>query len=193
MERTNSAALERLETPPVGDPALLHLPVCPACGGAARRRAARFCSTCGRNLIHGSYLPADSLRSSYHRQGLKDTASRPASGDQQPARGRAAARSAPVKLSVRLSPSRNGATVSIAAAIAVAHAFVIFSLVPYLGVFFCPGALLSGGIALMRARRFPQPPPGSVRASAISLLLAAGICTAQLFLWWLLYQVSGWT
>ena len=96
-----------------------------------------------------------------------------------------------MKLSVRLSPPRNGADTSIAAAVAVAHAFVIFSLVPYLGVFFCPGALLSGSIALVRAHRFPQP-PGGVRAAAISLLLAAGICAIQLFLWWVLYRVSGW-
>src|SRR4051794_17474538 len=40
-------------------------PVCPACGAEARRRDAKYCSTCGRSLEE-QYRPADALRASYH-------------------------------------------------------------------------------------------------------------------------------
>jgi predicted small integral membrane protein len=80
--------------------------------------------------------------------------------------------------------SESGATTT-------ARAFVIYALVPYLGILFCPGALLFGGVGLLRARRAPQ--TGQARASVLSIALALLILCAQLLLWWILYKVPEWS
>ena len=75
-------------------------------------------------------------------------------------------------------------------AAATAMAFVTYALVPYLGILFCPGALLFGGVGLVRAWRAPR--PGHARAAALSLLLGLVVLCAQLLLWWILYKVPEW-
>ena len=80
--------------------------------------------------------------------------------------------------------SENGAA-------ATAMAFVTYGLVPYLGILFCPGALLFGGLGLVRAWRAPR--PGHARASALSLALGLIVLCAQLLLWWILYKVPEWS
>src|ERR671917_362144 len=55
------------------------------------------------------------------------------------------------------------------AAAGVALAFVTYSLVPYLGILFCPGALVMGGVRLLRAQRAPH--VGGRRAAATSVVL----------------------
>lgn len=75
-------------------------------------------------------------------------------------------------------------------AVATAMAFVTYALVPYLGILFCPGALLFGGVGLVRAWRAPQ--AGHTRAAVVSVALGLLILCAQLLLWWLLYKVPGW-
>jgi hypothetical protein len=79
--------------------------------------------------------------------------------------------------------SKNGAA-------ATAMAFVTYALVPYLGILFCPGALLFGGVGLVRAWRAPQ--SGHTRAAVVSLALGLLVLCAQLLLWWILYKVPEW-
>ena len=70
-------------------------------------------------------------------------------------------------------------------------AFVAYALVPYLGILFCPGALLFGGVGRWRSRRSPH--AAGRRAAALGLALGLlGLC-AQLLLWWVLYKVPEWS
>jgi hypothetical protein len=72
-----------------------------------------------------------------------------------------------------------------------ALAFVTYALVPYLGILFCPGALLMGGVGLYNSYRAPE--RGGRRASYIGISLGLLIFCAQLFLWWILYKIPEWT
>ncbi len=75
--------------------------------------------------------------------------------------------------------------------VSTALAFVTYALVPYLGILFCPGALLFGGVGLFRAWRAPS--PGRARASLLSIALGLLVLCAQLVLWWILYKVPEWS
>ena len=146
---------------------------CPGCGARARRADARFCSACGRKLDE-TYLPADALRASYSVQ-----RARPAS--------RGVSRKKPMKSSmVSIQPARNtnGASTT-------ALAFVTYALVPYLGILFCPGAVLMGGVGIYNSYRAPE--RGGRRASAYGVAFGLLIFCAQLFLWWILYKIPQWT
>lgn len=156
---------------------------CPACGTWARRAAARFCATCGRSL-DGSYLPADALRSSYYMQ-----QQRTGKQQEQPSvrpsvlkPTRDEPRRAPAPMVARAT-NANGASTT-------ALAFVTYSLVPYLGILFCPGAIVMGGVGLLRSHRTPQ--RGGRRASLSSIVLGLFILCLQIFLWWILYKVPQW-
>jgi hypothetical protein len=158
-------------------------PACPACGATARRAGSHFCATCGRDLGGEGYLPADALRSSYYYQQrrlpvtLAPTPTRPV--------GTAASRASTRKVfSISFDGNENRAA-------RTALAFVTYALVPYLGILFCPGALLMGSVGYLRARRTPYRTGG--RASFISIMLGLLLLAAQLFLWWLLYKVPEWT
>ncbi len=70
---------------------------------------------------------------------------------------------------------------------ATASAFVVYSLVPYLGILFCPGAFLLGGVGIVTAYR--QPSLGGGKTSLYSLFLSLIIFTIQILLWWLLYVI----
>jgi len=72
---------------------------------------------------------------------------------------------------------------------ATARAFVVYALVPYLGILFCPGALLLGFAGLLRSRRAPE----ARRDSALSVALGLLILCVQLALWWILYKVPEWS
>lgn len=72
-----------------------------------------------------------------------------------------------------------------------ALAFATYALVPYVGILFCPGALLMGGIGLVRAYRAPH--VGGGRASALGVALGVLLLCAHLVLWWILYKVPEWT
>ena len=154
---------------------------CAACGAAARRAGARFCETCGRRLDE-DYFPTESLRASYSFErgagAARPNRRREGSGARRPAAARARPR-------VEFMPVKreNGAATT-------GLAFVTYALVPYLGILFCPGALVMGGVGLWRAHRAPQ--LGGGRASALSLLLGLVILCVQLLLWWLLYKVPEW-
>lgn len=152
---------------------------CPACGATQRRAAARFCATCGRGLAGRSdddYVPADTLRASYHLQQGRAAAE---------LRGRLRETEAPRK-GLRPMPAErnlNGASTT-------ALAFATYALVPYLGIIFCPGALALGGVGYLRARRAPE--RGGRRASVVALVLGLVILCAQLLLWWILYKIPDW-
>jgi hypothetical protein len=146
---------------------------CPACGTFARRSSARFCATCGRSL-EGGYFPADKLRASYHWR-YQAPASESLAQHQ---------RAAAPMLKKFPAENRNGASTT-------ALAFVTYALVPYLGILFCPGALLMGSIGLVRSIRAPH--AGGRRASYMGIILGLVLLCLQLFLWWLLYKVPQWT
>jgi hypothetical protein len=146
-------------------------PTCPACGTVARRAGARYCSTCGRSL-EGNYLPADALRASYH---LHRRAS---------SRGRIKSPRKVVPMSSFPTPNRNGASQA-------ALAFATYALVPYLGILFCPGAVLMGGIGLFYS--FHSPQKGGRRAACAGIALGLLILCAQLLLWWIIAKVPEWT
>ena len=150
---------------------------CAACGAAARREGARFCETCGRRLDE-EYFPTESLRASYSFE-RRSNRRREAAGGRRPAAGRARPR-------VEFMPVKreNGAA-------ATGMAFVTYALVPYLGILFCPGALVMGGLGLWRASRAPH--VGGRRAAALSVGLGLVVLCVQLVLWWVLYKVPEWT
>ncbi|MDX6693854.1 MAG: hypothetical protein QOF02_1457 [Blastocatellia bacterium] len=156
---------------------------CPACGTTARREAARFCATCGRDL-NGSYLPADALRSSYYMQ-----QQRPGRRAKQSARPQVLMTERALRDESTQQQMPKAATINNSAS-STALAFVTYSLVPYLGILFCPGAIVMGGLGLLRFRRVPQ--RGGRRASYLSIILGFVILCAQIFLWWILYKVPQW-
>lgn len=161
---------------------------CPACGATARRAEARFCATCGRSLDGGDYFPTDSLLSSYHQQQRRPTApvltATPAPARRSRGHADAAPRPRPRLTTMPFDKHNNRAS-------ATALAFVTYALVPYLGILFCPGALLWGGVGLLRARRAPH--VGGRSASALSITLGLLILCVQVLLWWLLYKVPEWS
>jgi hypothetical protein len=145
---------------------------CSACGGAVLRKSAKFCATCGRSL-EARYRPADSLRASYHfhqRPSVRRTIYNAGTGHPRP--------------SLPVMQNRNQASMA-------ALAFVTYALVPYLGILFCPGALLMGGLGLTRYYRAPR--IGGRRASLAGVFLGLLIFFAQLVLWWVLYRVPQWS
>ena len=74
-----------------------------------------------------------------------------------------------------------------------ARAFATYSLVPYLGIVFCPGAVLLGTVGVVRSYR-TQPIPGqSTRGIYYATLIVGVIVLAvQLLLWRILYQAPQW-
>ena len=77
---------------------------------------------------------------------------------------------------------RNGAS-------SAARAFATYSLIPYLGILFGPGAVVMGGVEVVKSYHRPD---GRVTGFAS---IAAGVISlgAQLFLWWILYRVPEWS
>jgi hypothetical protein len=71
-----------------------------------------------------------------------------------------------------------------------ARAFATYSLVPYLGILFSPGALVIGSVAVIRSHRTPD---ADGRAGAYLTIVAALIIFAtQLLLWWIMYKLPEW-
>ena len=72
-----------------------------------------------------------------------------------------------------------------------ALAFATYALVPYLGILFCPGAVLLGSLGLFYSLRAPQ--NGGRRAAYASLILGLVILCVQLLLWWVIIKMPEWT
>ena len=74
-----------------------------------------------------------------------------------------------------------------------ARAFAIYSLVPYLGIVFCPGAVLLGTLGVVRSYRSHQVSSESGRGVCYaSTIIGLVVLAVQLLLWWILYQVPMW-
>ncbi len=158
------------------------LSLCQSCGAMVRRLDARHCSTCGRAFaIDVDYLPADALRASYHTQHRPPQLIETMAGKE----GSNHLRSKTFVSAAALQPVRhsNGAS-------QLALAFATYALVPYLGILFCPGAIITGGIGFVRVHQTPH--IGGRRASLLGIIAGILILCAQLFLWWLLYKVPEW-
>src|SRR5437660_5249129 len=158
--------------------------VCPACGAGARRMDARYCSTCGRSLGE-DYFPTDSLRASYRFE--RPPASQRPRLAREPKYVRTRRRR-PARAAFRIESMQRNNRSGVSA---TALAFVTYALVPFLGILFCPGAVLLGGFGLLRSRRAPH--ARSRRDSALSFALGLLILFAQLLLWWILYKVPEWS
>ena len=74
-----------------------------------------------------------------------------------------------------------------------ARAFATYSLVPYLGIVFCPGAVLLGAVGLVRSYRSNQMSGESARGVCYaSTIVGLIVLAVQLLLWWILYQAPKW-
>ena len=137
--------------------------ICAACGAAAHRTYANYCSVCGKRMDEG-YEPLDSIRAS-HNLRIKLTAE-------------------PSLLTEEtknlFEPSKN--TIS-----QTAWACVVYSMVPYLGILFLPFAFVVGGAGYVVSQRRPH--LGGRRLAVICVVLSVVILAVQLVLWWLLYII----
>jgi hypothetical protein len=159
------------------------LPVCPACGATARRVVARFCYTCGRAFaIDSDYLPADALRASYH---LQREIARPSLRVKHESAAHARESVAQYgRTKLPFAPARNSAA-------ALALAGIVYALIPFLGIIFCPGAIVCGMMGAVRARRsFAM---DGWRASLFSIVAGVVIFCAQVWLWMILRNIPHWT
>lgn len=78
---------------------------------------------------------------------------------------------------------------------ATARAFATYSLVPYLGILFCPGAVAVGTVGVVRSynSRLGSAQMAAVRTACyLSIATGAVVLIGQLLLWWILYQVPAW-
>ena len=139
---------------------------CPACGALARRAEAHFCATCGRGLREQTYAPADSLLASYHQQH-----SRPAMLIEQ----ELSRVQVQQKLPAHMFDNEGNAAAGIALVL------VFSALVPYIGILFCPLAIMAGGFGLFEARLMRR--TGGARLSAYCIVFAFVIAGAQVLLW----------
>ena len=74
-----------------------------------------------------------------------------------------------------------------------ARAFATYSLVPYLGIVFCPGAVLLGTVGVIRSYRSRHLSSESGRGACYaSTIIGLVVLAVQLFLWWILYQMPTW-
>lgn len=73
---------------------------------------------------------------------------------------------------------------------ATARAFATYSLVPYLGILFCPGAVVVGSLGVLESYRAGQ---SDYRVACyISLMVGVLVLAAQSLLWWILYKIPVW-
>lgn len=71
-----------------------------------------------------------------------------------------------------------------------ARAFATYSLVPYLGILFCPGAVVLGAVGVIRSYRSAE--LTARKACYVSAIVGLVVLAIQLFLWWMLYQAPSW-
>ena len=76
---------------------------------------------------------------------------------------------------------------------ATARAFATYSLVPYLGIVFCPGAVVLGTVGVVRSYRSRASGEASRGVCYASTIVGLVVLAVQLLLWWTLYQVPEWT
>ncbi len=136
---------------------------CPACGSAAGGELNSSCKVCGKLLKEG-YFPLDNLRASY----LRKTLYQPQPNEERK------------EMKNLFEENKNTASET-------ARAFAVYSMVPYLGILFCPGAVVMGGVGMLVSYR--KPALGGGRTSAWSIVGGFLVLAFQIFLWWLLYYI----
>ena len=72
-----------------------------------------------------------------------------------------------------------------------ARAFATYSLVPYLGILFCPGAVVVGTVGVVKSYRSNDTRQARFVCYA-STIAGIVILVIQLLLWWILYRVPAW-
>ena len=72
-----------------------------------------------------------------------------------------------------------------------ARAFATYSLVPYLGILFCPGAVVVGTVGVVRSYGSNQTKEGRF-VCYVSTIVGIVVLVIQLLLWWILYRVPSW-
>ena len=137
--------------------------ICSACGAEVEREFAKFCRICGKHLLE-EYQPLDTLRASYRLQGKNFQFEK---SDERGGEN-------------LFAENKNSAS-------ATAAAFLVYSLVPYLGILFCPGAFVMGGVGIFVSYRKPY--LGGGKTSLYSIVLSVVVFAVQIFLWWLLYII----
>lgn len=154
--------------------------LCPACGAAVRRRSARFCATCGRGLKDNFYAPADSLLASYHLQHARPAAmwcgQEMAHGSvkSEPAKRTLMMLASLPRLKMLFAPEGNTAS-------AIALIMTCSALVPFVGILFCPLAVLVGGYGLFEARFVPGT-TGGARLAVCCIIFGFLIAGVQVLL-----------
>ena len=74
-----------------------------------------------------------------------------------------------------------------------ARAFATYSLVPYLGIVFCPGAVVLGTVGVVRSYRSREVGKDPARKVCYaSTFVGLVVLAIQLLLWWILYQAPSW-
>jgi len=74
-----------------------------------------------------------------------------------------------------------------------ARAFATYSLVPYLGILFCPGAVLLGTVGVVWSYRSQVSSDFGRGVCYASTIVGLVVLAIQLLLWWFLYQMPAWT
>lgn len=138
-------------------------PICAACGAEARRRFAGYCFDCGKSLRE-SYQPLDFLRASYRLQSIGFQVAAKSEGE-----------------------TKNLFEKNENSWLELARAFLVYALVPYLGILFAPGAIVMSGVGAFRARRRWR--SGELKSAVLNIVLSLLVCAAQILFWWLLYIV----
>lgn len=72
-----------------------------------------------------------------------------------------------------------------------ARAFATYSLVPYLGILFCPGAVVVGTVGVVRSYSSKQTKEERF-VCYFSTIVGIVVLVIQLLLWWILYRVPSW-
>ncbi|HEU4770146.1 MAG TPA: hypothetical protein VFS77_22455 [Pyrinomonadaceae bacterium] len=72
-----------------------------------------------------------------------------------------------------------------------ARAFATYSLVPYLGILFCPGAVVVGMVGVVRSYRSDRTEDGRF-VCYVSTIVGVVVLVIQLLLWWIMYRVPSW-
>ena len=133
---------------------------CSACGAKAQRKFAKYCLVCGKSLFE-DYQPLDSLRASNRLPKTNFETGELVEKE---------------NLFGEESRAAN-----------LAWAFVVYSMVPYLGILFFPGAILMSGVSLVIESR--KSVPENRKMAIYSVVLSLVIFAIQILLWWLLYVI----
>ena len=72
-----------------------------------------------------------------------------------------------------------------------ARAFATFSLVPYLGILFCPPAVVLGAVGIVRSHRSAEM-SDSTSIYYVSAIVGLGVLGIHVWFWWILYHVPAW-